>query len=115
MELEKVSHAESTAQIQLQAKECEITSMRQRLTAMEEEGIHLQTHGQEQEKHLTQLKEDLATMAQECQAVNAELRKAFDERSELREMNEEYGRKCLNYEELRAAKVRILQHISVGR
>ena len=76
---------------------------------MEGERVQMGNEREGLERHLGQLKEDLATMTKENQAVHSELRKVVEERDRVKEKVDEYARNVLKYEELLSAKVSELE------
>lgn len=109
--MSKLTTSESASKIQLQNKDNEISSIRQRLLIQDEELQRLRVNEQEMEGQLIQLKENLNTMTQENQAVHVELRRVIEERDSLRSHLEECEQNAIKYEEMLAAKVRRLYYI----
>lgn len=109
--MNKLTTAESASRMQVQNKDNEISSMKQRLIVQEEELQRLRASEQNLERQIIQIKEDLNTMTQENQAVHVELRRVIEERECLRNSLEEYGQNANKYEEMLAAKVVRGQHI----
>ena len=96
---------ETDVQNQVNAKDKEIISLRQQLLRVEDDREKTGRDQRELEHQVSQLKQDLATMTTENQAIHGELRKVVQERDQLAKNIEGYTQRLVNLEEQLTIKV----------